>query len=162
MHVIAGKAVAFKEALQPDFKVYQEQIVKNAAVLSTEIEKRGYRIVSGGTDNHLMLVDFSANGITGKEAEVCLDKAGITVNKNLIPFDRASPFVTSGIRVGTPAATTRGLKEADMVNVAGYMDAALKVCGDDANLGKIKAEVTEFLKSFPLYVDCIEEMENLG
>lgn len=162
MHVIAAKAVAFKEALEPGFKTYQQQIVKNAAVLAEELEKRGYRIVSGGTDNHLMLVDFSANGITGKEAETCLDKAGITVNKNLIPFDEQSPFVTSGIRVGTPAATTRGMKEPEMSKVAEFMDRALKECGDDAKLAGIKKEVTEFLKSFPLYVDCIEEMENLG
>ncbi|MGD2279209.1 MAG: serine hydroxymethyltransferase [Candidatus Omnitrophota bacterium] len=159
MHVIAGKAVAFEEALKPEFKKYQENVVKNGKRLSDELRNRGYRIVSGGTDNHLLLVDLSANGLTGKEAETCLDKAGMTVNKNLIPFDTQSPFVTSGIRVGTPAATTRGMDEKAMIKVAGFIDTALKSCGDDKKLGVIREEVREFLKDFPLYREWIDEME---
>lgn len=161
MHVIAGKAVAFKEALQPEFKDYQKDIVKNAARLSEELTSKGYRIVSGGTDNHLLLVDLTNKGITGKEAEACLDKAGITVNKNLIPFDQKSPFVTSGIRLGTPAATTRGMKENEMSKVAQFIDSALASCGDDRKLSAIKQEVKEFLRSFPLYKELIEDMESL-
>lgn len=161
MHVIAGKAVAFREALQPEFKTYQTNVIKNAKHLSEEIASKGYRIVSGGTDNHLMLVDLSTKGITGKEAEIALDKAGITVNKNLIPFDQQKPFVTSGVRIGTPAATTRGMLDKDMAKVAYFIDAALQSRGDDAKLEKIRLEVKEFLKSFPLYKDWIEEMENL-
>ena len=161
MHVIAGKAVAFREALQPEFKTYQANVIKNAKRLSEEIAAKGYRIVSGGTDNHLMLVDLSPKGITGKEAEIALDKAGITVNKNLIPFDQQKPFVTSGVRIGTPAATTRGMLDKDMPKVASFIDAALQSRGDDAKLEKIRQEVKEFLKSFPLYKDWIDEMENL-
>lgn len=161
MHVVAGKAVAFKEALKPEFKTYQKQIVKNTSRLADELAGRGYRIVSGGTDNHLMLVDLSGKGLTGKIAEKCLDKAGITVNKNLIPFDKEKPFVTSGIRVGTPAATTRGMGEEEMARVAEFMDRALKVCEDDGKLAAIKSEVTEFLKAFPLYKEWIDEMEAL-
>ncbi len=161
MHVIAGKAVAFLEAMQPDFKKYQERILGNARRLSSELASKGYRIVSGGTDNHLMLVDLSPKGITGKEAEVALDKAGITVNKNLIPFDLQKPFVTSGIRVGTPAVTTRGMGEKEMAKIAGFMDAALKARTDEAALAKIRLEVKEFLEAFPLYKDWIDEMEAL-
>jgi glycine hydroxymethyltransferase len=161
MHVIAGKAVAFKEALQPGFKTYQENVVKNAAKLAEELLSRGYRLVSGGTDNHLMLVDLSNKGITGKEAETCLDKAGITVNKNLIPFDEKSPFVTSGIRIGTPAATTRGVNEKGMVRVAEFMDAAIKARDDEKQLAFIRGEVKEFLREFPLYKEWIDEMEEL-
>ncbi|MGB2650799.1 MAG: serine hydroxymethyltransferase [Candidatus Omnitrophota bacterium] len=161
MHVIAGKAVAFKEALQPGFKTYQENVVKNAAKLAEELLSRGYRLVSGGTDNHLMLVDLSDKGITGKEAETCLDKAGITVNKNLIPFDEKSPFVTSGIRIGTPAATTRGVNEKGMVRVAEFMDAAIKARDDEKQLAFIRGEVKEFLREFPLYKEWIDEMEEL-
>ncbi|MFH1665498.1 MAG: serine hydroxymethyltransferase [Candidatus Omnitrophota bacterium] len=160
MHVIAAKAVALKEALDPGFKGYQQNVVKNAGRFSGELKSRGYRIVSGGTDNHLFLVDLSDKRITGKEAEICLDKAGITVNKNLIPFDEKTPFVTSGIRVGTPAATTRGMVEKDMVIVAGFMDDALKSCGDDARLGVIREKVREFLKAFPLYKNWIDEMKS--
>jgi glycine hydroxymethyltransferase len=161
MHVIAGKAVAFKEALQPQFKTYQENVIKNASKLAEELLSRGYRLVSGGTDNHLMLVDLSNKGITGKEAEACLDKAGITVNKNLIPFDEKSPFVTSGIRIGTPAATTRGICEKGMVRVAEFMDAAIKACDDEKQLSFIRGEVKEFLREFPLYREWIDEMEEL-
>ena len=159
MHVIAGKAVAFEEALKPEFKKYQESVVKNGKRLSDELKKKGYRIVSGGTDNHLLLVDLSTSGLTGKDAETCLDKAGITVNKNLIPFDTQSPFVTSGIRIGTPAATTRGMDEKAMAKVAEFIDTALKACGDDKRLGTIRKEVREFLKDFPLYKEWLDEME---
>ena len=161
MHVIAGKAVAFLEALKPEFKVYQKNIVKNAAKLSEGLASRGFRIVSGGTDNHLMLVDLSNKNITGKEAEICLDKAGITVNKNLIPFDQKSPFVTSGVRLGTPSVTTRGMGEKEMTRVAEMIDRAISSCGDDAKLAAIKNEVREFLTAFPLYKDWIGEMESL-
>jgi glycine hydroxymethyltransferase len=161
MHVIAAKAVAFHEALQPEFKTYQKNIMKNARKLSEELLSRGYRLVSGGTDNHLMLVDLAPKGLTGKVAEVCLDKAGITVNKNLIPFDEQSPFVTSGIRIGTPAITTRGMGESEMAKVAEFMDEALKAAEDDKKLEVIREEVREFLKAFPLYKDWIDEMESL-
>ncbi|MCK5450203.1 MAG: serine hydroxymethyltransferase [Candidatus Omnitrophica bacterium] len=161
MHVIAGKAVAFKEALEPEFKEYQKNIVKNAKQLAESLRTKGYRLVSGGTDNHLMLVDLSKKGITGKEAEICLDKAGITVNKNLIPFDEKSPFVTSGIRLGTPAITTRGVKEEEMKKVAGFIDTAIRSREDDEKLAGIKKEVTEFLKVFPLYDEWTKEMEGI-
>ncbi|KJJ83753.1 glycine hydroxymethyltransferase [Candidatus Omnitrophus magneticus] len=161
MHVIAGKAVAFLEALKPEFKEYQKNILKNSKVLSEELKRKGYRVVSGGTDNHLFLVDLSLKGLTGKEAEQTLDKAGITVNKNLIPFDKNSPFVTSGIRVGTPAVTTRGMMEKDMTVVAHLMDSALKAKDDTAVIIKVREEVKSFLKSFPLYSDIIDEMSSL-
>ena len=161
MHVIAAKAVAFHEALQPDFKIYQQNIVKNARRLAEKLSAKGYRLVSGGTDNHLLLVDFTDNGFTGKDAEVCLEKAGLTVNKNLIPFDKQSPFVTSGIRLGTPAATTRGMGEKEMEKIADFIDAALKARDDDKKLSLIREEVREFLKAFPLYKEWIDEMEAL-
>ncbi len=161
MHVIAAKAVAFKEALKPEFKEYQKNIIKNAARLAETLTEKGYRLVSGGTDNHLMLVDLTNKGITGKEAEMCLDKAGITVNKNLIPFDEKSPFVTSGIRIGTPAATTRGIDEKGMENVADFIDNALMNRDEDKKLAEIKTEVKEFLRGYPLYKDWIDEMESL-
>jgi glycine hydroxymethyltransferase len=161
MHVIAGKAVAFQEALQPEFKKYQKNIIKNAKRLSEELKSRGHRIVSDGTDNHLFLVDVSKKGITGKEAEACLDKAGITVNKNLIPFDKNSPFIASGIRIGTPAVTTRGMGENEMDKVAQFIDAALNGREDEKMLAMIREEIREFLKEFPLYKDWIDEMEAL-
>jgi len=159
MHVIAAKAVALKEALQPDFKEYQKRIVQNAKKLSETFVSEGYRVVSGGTDNHLMLVDLTDKGLSGKEAEACLDKAGITVNKNLIPFDQKSPFVASGIRIGTPSVTTRGMNEAEMVRIAEFIDKAIKNREDENTLGKIQQEVKEFLKAFPLYQKLIDKME---
>ncbi|MBL7073236.1 MAG: serine hydroxymethyltransferase [Candidatus Omnitrophica bacterium] len=159
MHVIAAKAVAFKEALQPDFKEYQKRIVQNAKKLSETFLSEGYRVVSGGTDNHLMLVDLTDKGLSGKEAEACLDKAGITVNKNLIPFDKKSPFVASGIRIGTPSVTTRGMNEAEMVKIAEFIDKVIKNKEDENTLGKIRQEVKEFLKAFPLYQELIDKME---
>lgn len=159
MHVIAGKAVAFQEALKPEFKTYQKQIVKNAKSFSAALTEKGFRVVSGGTDNHLMLVDMTNKGITGKAAEVCLDKAGITVNKNLIPFDKEKPFVTSGVRLGTPSVTTRGMGEGEMGKIVEFIDRAISACEDEAALGKIRGEVREFLKAFPLYKEWIDSME---
>lgn len=151
MHVIAAKAVAFKEALTPEFKTYQEQILKNAKALADALIAKGFRLVSGGTDTHLMLLDLTSTGLTGKVAEEALDKAGITVNKNTIPNETRSPFVTSGIRIGTPAATTHGLKEPEMVQVAGFIADALKNTENEAELLRIKGEVNALMKRFPLY-----------
>jgi glycine hydroxymethyltransferase len=151
MHVIAAKAVALKEALQPEFKQYQQQVVTNAKTLAEALMKLGFKLTSGGTDNHLMLVDFSGTEITGKAAEEALDKAGITANKNTVPFETRSPFVTSGIRIGTPAATTHGLKEAQMVQVAGFIADAVAHIGQEDKLEAIKLQVNEMMKKFPLY-----------
>ncbi len=149
MHVIAGKAVAFKEALEPSFKDYIRQVVANAKVLAASLAEGGARIVSGGTDNHLMLVDLSPLGITGKEAETWLDAANITVNKNGIPFDQKSPFVTSGIRVGSPAVTTRGMKEPEMRQIAGFIVEVLKSKGDEKVLAAVAEKVLGLTKRFP-------------
>ena len=151
MHVIAAKAVALKEALSPEFKQYAVQVVKNAQALAAELVKKGYKLVSGGTDNHLMLLDFTGTELTGKVAEETLELAGITVNKNAVPFDTRSPFVTSGVRIGTPATTTRGLKEPEMLKVAGWIDRALNNIGNEAELAKIRAEVKALCQQFPLY-----------
>ena len=149
MHVIAGKAVAFKEALEPTFKDYIRQVVANAKVLASSLAEGGARIVSGGTDNHLMLVDLTPLGITGKEAETWLDAANITVNKNGIPFDQKSPFITSGIRVGSPAVTTRGMKEAEMREIAGFIVEVLKSKGDEKVLKAVAEKVLGLTKRFP-------------
>jgi glycine hydroxymethyltransferase len=151
MHVIAAKAVAFKEAQQPEFKNYAAQVVKNASVLAAALVERGYNLVSGGTDNHLMLVDLSGSELTGKLAEATLEHAGITVNKNAVPFDTRSPFVTSGIRIGTPASTTRGFREAEMLQVAGWIDRALQNVSNPEELARIRGEVRELCAQFPLY-----------
>lgn len=151
MHVIAAKAVALKEAQSPDFKLYAAQVVKNAKALAQALLDRGYKLVSGGTDNHLMLLDFTGTELTGKLAEETLEKAGITVNKNAVPFDTRSPFVTSGIRIGTPATTTRGLKEEQMVMIADWIDRALKNLADAAELERIRGEVQNLCRQFPLY-----------
>ena len=153
MHVIAAKAVAFKEALQPEFKTYQQQIVKNAAKLAECLMAKGFKLTSGGTDNHLMLINFTGTEITGKAAEEALDKAGITVNKNTVPFETRSPFVTSGIRVGTPACTSHGLKENDMEQVAGFIADAIANIGNDEALAGIQKRVNEMMKKFPLYAN---------
>ena len=150
MHVIAGKAVAFKEALEPSFKDYIRQVVANAKVLASSLTEGGARIVSGGTDNHLMLVDLSPLGITGKEAETWLDAANITVNKNGIPFDQKSPFITSGIRVGSPAVTTRGMKEAEMRQIAGFIVEVLKSKGDEKVLAAVAEKVLGLTRRFPV------------
>jgi len=151
MHVIAAKAVALKEALAPEFKLYQEQIIRNAKALADALTGQGLRLVSGGTDNHLMLVDLTSTGLTGKVAEEALDRAGITVNKNTIPNETRSPFVTSGIRIGTPAATTHGLKEPEMEVVAGFIAEALKNAENPDGSGRIRQRVTELMRRFPLY-----------
>ena len=148
-HIIAAKAVCFKEALSDDFKEYGKQIVKNAKVLSEELLKRGVNLVSGGTDNHLMLLDLRGSGVTGKELETNLDKVNITVNKNAIPNDPEKPSITSGIRVGTPAVTTRGFKEPEMVKIAEFIACAVK--DFNANETEIKKDVADICGSFPLY-----------
>lgn len=153
MHIIAAKAVAFKEALEPSFKDYQGQILKNAKVLAEELMVRGFRLVSGGTDNHLILVDLTPKGITGREAEVLLDEVGITVNKNGIPFDTKKPTVTSGIRIGTPAVTTRGMKEDEMKVIARLIDETLTSRGDEQAKKKAAMEVKELTGRFPFYRD---------
>ena len=150
MHVIAGKAVCFGEALKPEFKEYQKQLVKNAAVLAQALVDKGFRIVSGGTDNHLMLVDLRPKHTTGKEVATALDKALITVNKNMIPFDPEKPMVTSGIRIGTPAITTRGMKEPEMLKIADFINRAVENRNDDAALAAIAEEVKAFTAAFPL------------
>ncbi len=151
MHIIAAKAVAFKEALTDGFKEYQRQIIKNAHVLAEELMAKGYTLISGGTDNHLLLVDLTTKDITGKEAEEALDKAGITVNKNTIPFETKSPFVTSGIRIGTPAVTTRGMKEDEMRMIASYIHEAIEKRSDEDALYSISKKVRELCESFPFY-----------
>jgi len=159
MHVIAAKAVAFKEALTPEFKTYQAQIVKNAQALAATLRDERWRLVSGGTDNHLILVDVFARGITGKAAEAALDKAGITVNKNTIPYDTNSPMVASGIRVGTPALTTRGMKEPEMEQVGRLLSRALKNFENETTLAEIKREVGKLCERFPLYTARLERYE---
>ena len=151
MHVIAAKAVAFKEALSDEFKVYQQQVLDNAKALADELVKKGFRIVSGGTDNHLMLVDLRSKNITGKEAQFLLDEIGITANRNTIPFEPLSPFVTSGIRLGTPALTTRGLKEDDIREVADIIADVIGNREDGAVIETAKAKVQAICKKFPLY-----------
>ena len=153
MHIIAAKAVALREALEPGFKVYQNQIVKNSKALADELMNCGYTLVSGGTDNHLMLVDLTSQGITGKDAEIALGKAGITVNKNAIPFDTQPPAVASGFRIGTPAITTRRMKEPEMQMIARFIDMALKNITNEDRLAKIKKEVRELCSKFPVYAD---------
>ena len=151
MHIVAAKAVAFKEALSEDFKTYQQQVVKNAAALADELMQKGFRIVSGGTDNHLMLVDLCSKNITGKEAQNLLDDIGITANKNTIPFEPLSPFVTSGIRLGTPALTTRGLKEADIRQVADIIAEVIEKRDDETVIARAREKVADICKRFPLY-----------
>ncbi len=151
MHIIAAKAVAFKEALGPSFKRYQQQIIANARTLAREFLKRGYRLVAGGTDTHLILVDLTPMGLTGKEAQAALEAAGITVNKNAIPFDPRPPTITSGIRVGTPALTTRGMKEAEMEIIADFMHQALIAPQDTELLSKLGAQVLDLCRHFPLF-----------
>ncbi len=153
MHVIMAKAVAFGEALSDDFKIYTKQVISNAKTLATELMGLGYDVVSGGTDNHLMLIDLTNKDISGKKVENALGDAGITVNKNMIPFDTKSPFVTSGIRIGTPAMTTRGMKEEQMKLIAHFIDKGIKNFEKPDELEKIKYEVKDLCKSFPLYSD---------
>ena len=151
MHVIAGKAVALKEALSDEFKAYQSQIIKNCQTLAKSLTDNGFRLVSGGSDNHLLLVDLTPKGVTGKDAEAALDKAGITVNKNGIPFDKQSPMVTSGIRVGTAALSTRGMKESEMEQIGGWFNEVISNIGNDKILSDIAAEVKKLCDKFPIY-----------
>lgn len=152
MHIIAAKAVAFKEALNPDFKEYQRQVVKNAKAMADELVAGGLRIVSGGTDNHLMLVDLRAKGVTGKLAEEVLEKAGITCNKNAIPNDPEKPFITSGIRLGSPAITTRGMKEKEAREIAKVIIKVLENPNDENIISEVRNQVIELTKKFPLYI----------
>lgn len=161
MHVIAGKAVALKEAQTDSFKKYQHQIVNNAKALSDELIKRGFRLVSGGTDNHLMMVDVGQKGLTGKDATIALEKANITVNKNAIPFDTRSPFLASGIRLGTPALTSRGMKETDMRAIASFIDEVLNHITDESRIGNVKKKVSDLIGHFPLYADIRKEMAGI-
>lgn len=154
MHIIAAKAVAFKEALTPEFKAYQQQIVKNAAAMADEFTKLGVKMVSGGTDNHLILLDLTDKGMTGKELEHMLDEVHITVNKNAIPFDTQKPFVTSGIRIGTPAMTSRGMKEAEARTIARLI--AKVIDRKQEAYGEVTEEVAKLCKAFPLYADCVK------
>jgi len=151
MHIIAAKAVAFKEALSPEFKEYQKQVVKNAKAMADALVKGGLRIVSGGTDNHLMLVDLRPKGVTGKMAEESLEKAGITCNKNAIPNDPEKPFITSGVRLGTPAITARGMKEDESVKIAEMIIKVLENVNDDEKIAEVKNEVLKLTEKFPLY-----------
>jgi glycine hydroxymethyltransferase len=151
MHVIAAKAVALKEALDPAFKKYQQQIVKNAQALAKSLSSKGYRLTSGGTDNHLMLVDLRKSELTGKTAQETLDRAHITVNRNAVPFDTRSPFITSGIRIGTPAITTRGMKEEEMGLIGGLIARALDHVGDENVLSEVANQVTALCRKFPVY-----------
>ena len=151
MHVIAAKAVAFKEALQPDFKTYQQQIIKNAQAMADELKIQGFRLVSGGTDNHLMLVDLTDKNVTGKDVQEALDLASITVNKNGIPFDTKGPQVTSGIRVGTPAVTTRGMKENEMRLIASYIADVVKNINNEQKIKAVAGQVKKLCDQFPLY-----------
>jgi glycine hydroxymethyltransferase len=150
-HVIAAKAVALKEALDPNFKLYTRQIVANAQALARGLVARGYQLVSGGTDNHLMLVDLRNKGLTGKAAEKALDLAGITVNKNTVPKETQSPFVTSGVRIGTPAVTTRGMRESEMERIADLIDQVLMSAEDASVAARVKEEVRTLANAFPLY-----------
>jgi glycine hydroxymethyltransferase len=153
MHVIAGKAVAFHEAATPAWREYQKQIVKNAATLASALMERGYRLVTGGTDTHLMLMDLTSRGITGKDAQEALDRAWITVNKNTVPFETKSPMVTSGIRVGTPAVTSRGMREGEMTEIARLIDRVLSNLGSASVEATVRGEVQELTNRFPLYQD---------
>ncbi len=151
MHTIAAKAVALKEALSDDFKTYQKQVVKNAKAMAETLTSEGFRLVSGGTDNHLLLVDLTDKGLTGKDAGEALDRAGITANKNMVPFDTKTPMVTSGVRMGTPAVTTRGMREEEMKTIARLIAHILKDIGDEKRINEVKEEVTALCDKFPLY-----------
>ncbi len=159
VHVIAAKAVAFKEAMTEEFKTYQKQVVANTKVLATKLQSYGFRLVSGGSDNHLVLVDMNNKNITGKDAEEALEAAGLTVNKNAIPFDTQSRFVTGGIRIGTPAVTTRGLKEAEMEKIADWINRAIENRENKEELGQIRVEVRMLCEDFPLYPELAEEYD---
>jgi len=151
MHIIAAKAVAFGEALQPEFTVYTQQVIDNAKAMANEFLSRDYELVSGGTDTHIILIDLTKKAITGKAAENALEKAGITVNKNMVPFDKRSPFISSGIRIGTPAVTTRGMTQDDMVKIVALIDTIIEKPNDEDSIVRVKSEVNDLCSSFPLY-----------
>jgi glycine hydroxymethyltransferase len=159
MHVIAGKAVALKEALEPEFKRYQAQILKNASAMAAELARRGWRLVSGGTDNHLMLVDVNAKGLTGKDCSEWLDRAAITVNKNAIPFDAQGPMKAGGIRLGTPAVTTRGMKEKEMGQIAAFIDEVLQAKGAEETVKRVREKVRALTQQFPIYAEELKRIE---
>jgi glycine/serine hydroxymethyltransferase len=156
MHIIAAKAVCLKEATEPGFREYQKQVVANAKALAAGVAKRGYRIVSGGTDNHLFLVDLHSRGLTGSAAQPAFDRAGITINKNSIPFDPLPPMKAGGIRVGTPAVTTRGMREPEMEKISSWITEVLDHLGDAATEQRVRAEVAELASKFPLYARRLE------
>ena len=156
MHIIMAKAVVFGEALEDSFKTYAQQVISNAKILSAKLMEFGFDVISDGTDNHLMLIDLTGKNITGKQAEISLELAGMTVNKNMVPFDQRSPFVTSGIRVGTPALTTRGMKEPEMIRIAEFINEAVSKYNDQNALTEIKNSVKEFASNFPLYSELIK------
>jgi len=156
MHIIAAKAVALKEAMQPEFKVYQQQIIANAKTMADEFKRLGYHVVSGGTDTHLMLLSFVGQGLTGKQVQEALDLASITTNKNTVPFDPQPPLVTSGIRIGTPAITTRGMKEPEMKQIAGFIDRVIKNVENQQVFAEVKADVEKLCDRFPLYQERID------
>ncbi len=158
-HVVAAKAVAFGEALQPGFKAYGRQVIKNAKVMADAFVDKGYEVISGGTDNHLMLIDLRSKGITGKRAEQVLGEADITVNKNMVPFDTETPFVTSGIRIGAAAITTRGLKEADCRRVVEWIDTVITEADDEAVLRETRREINAFMEQYPLYAETAAEVQ---
>ena len=153
MHIIAAKAVAYKQALEPSFKIYCQQVIDNAKTIANEMKSKGYDLVSDGTDTHLVLIDLSSISVSGKKAEKSLESAGITVNKNMVPFDTKSPMVTSGIRIGTPAMTTRGMKNNEMKIIVNFIDKVLKNPDDEQLLIDIKNNVKDFCSKFPLYED---------
>jgi len=155
MHVIAGKAIAFKEALNPDFKQYCKQIISNAHTLAVSMQNLGYKLISGGTDTHLILIDLSDKGITGKIAEKRLEEAGITTNKNMIPYDEKSPFITSGIRIGTPALTSRGMKDQEMILISELIDKVLSNIDNDNIIKEVNKEVVDLCESFKLYENIV-------
>ena len=151
MHIIAAKAIAFNEALQPDFTVYAQQVIDNAKAMSQALLSKDYKLISGGTDTHVVLIDLTNKGVSGKVAEKTLEKAGITVNKNMVPFDKRSPFITSGIRIGSPAITTRGMGEDEMAQIINYIDKIISNIEDESIIEKVKTEVQTLCSSFPLY-----------
>jgi glycine hydroxymethyltransferase len=159
MHVIVAKAVSFQEAMSEEFVLYQQQVVRNSQALGAALMNHGYKLVSGGSDNHLLLVDMINKEITGKDAEEILESAGLTVNKNAIPFDTQSRFVTGGIRIGTPAVTSRGLKESEMKQVADWMNQAILNNSDEQEISRIRSEVRELCDRFPIYPDLYAEEE---
>jgi glycine hydroxymethyltransferase len=155
MHIIMAKAVAFEEVLNDNFKTYAQQVIKNAQTLAGELMKYGFDVVSGGTDNHLMLIDLTNKNISGKKAEIALESAGITVNKNMVPFDTKSPFVTSGIRIGTPAVTTRGMKEKEMIRIAEIINIVIDNYEDESKLDSLVNDVKDLCSGFKLYADIV-------